>query len=326
MAKFVTNNTVESPRNLDNVLECQLSKMFGEASINELPLDLIETVFFEDLYEREKILGAGTFGIVIKVKEKLTNNEYAMKVFFYCCKTNVTKIISLENKKSELGAIFNEAKLLSIVDHPNILKLRKVHTSKKFLFIVTDLVYGGSLKSYIRIKQINREILSDEECSDIIKQILEGLSYIHNLNIVHRDIKPKNILIQQTKNKKPHVIIADLGLGIELMEYEFHSTTQRVGTVLFMAPEQFNGHKYTTVPFNDFILYKRALMFGLLDLLCICLKQGIIRFMKIMIHLNLMRTNFLHLILDFLIYSLSIFLIAYNFQISKRFFLSCLQN
>jgi len=133
------------------------------------------------------------------------------------------------------------------VDHPNILKLRKVHISQRFLFIVTDLASGGSLKSYMRLKQITKQHLSDEECSCIVRQILEGLAHIHNLNILHRDIKPKNILVKQNKQKELEVIIADLGLGTKLIDHDYDAVTERVGTIIFMAPEQLKGNKYTTV-------------------------------------------------------------------------------
>jgi len=149
--------------------------------------------------------------------------------------------------EAEIESLFNEAKLLSIVDHPNILKLHRFHATKKFLFLVTDLAIGGSLKSFIRIKQITREAISDSECSDIIKQILSGLTYIHKLNVVHRDINPKNILVESKESEKLNVVIADFGLGTELYDYEMSSATQRCGTIIYMAPEQLKGDRYNTV-------------------------------------------------------------------------------
>jgi len=166
--------------------------------------------------------------------------------------SNPKKIIQIKNRmtESEIESIFNEAKLLSMSDHPNILKLHRVHASRRFLFLVTSLLPGGSLKSYMRMRQITREPIKDEECSHIIKQILTGLEYIHKLNIVHRDIKPKNILIESTKNKNLHVIIADLGLSTELFDCDLRTSRQRCGTVNFMAPEQIKGNSYSTVFFD----------------------------------------------------------------------------
>jgi len=77
------NPELESPSSSQNILEPQLKHILGDTPLNELPLDYIDTVFFGDLYESQKILGAGAFGIVIKVKEKLTKTEYAMKVLLF---------------------------------------------------------------------------------------------------------------------------------------------------------------------------------------------------------------------------------------------------
>jgi len=151
--------------------------------------------------------------------------------------------------ESEIQSAFKEAKLLSLASHPNILKLHKIYASKRFLFLVTDLATGGSLKTFIRLRQITRQPITDEESSEIIKQILTGLAHLHNLKIVHRDIKTKNILIEQTKDNKLHIIIADMGLSTELLDYEINFHNQRVGTVNFMAPEQLKGEKITTVFF-----------------------------------------------------------------------------
>jgi len=76
------NLEVETPGSSQRALRIQLRKILGEISLSELALDFIGTAFFEDSYELIKMLGAGTFGIVAMVKEKSTNNEYAMKVFF----------------------------------------------------------------------------------------------------------------------------------------------------------------------------------------------------------------------------------------------------
>jgi len=73
---------LESPSSSQKFLELKLLKMLGGVPLKELPLDYIDTTFFGDLYEKERILGAGSFGIVIKVTEIVSKKEYAMKVFF----------------------------------------------------------------------------------------------------------------------------------------------------------------------------------------------------------------------------------------------------
>ncbi len=84
-----------------------------------------------------------------------------------------------------------EAAIQYSFDHKNILKLFSVKESIEYLFLVMELVEGGSLKDLIYEKYYSKEpFFKDSECSTIIKNILEGLEYIHSKKIMHRDIKP----------------------------------------------------------------------------------------------------------------------------------------
>lgn len=141
----------------------------------------------------------------------------------------------------------NEAQLLSLINHPNVIKLKKVYESTKYIFIVMEIAAGGSLKSFINTRHINRKPITDKECSTVIRQILSGLDYIHKHSIMHRDINPNNVLLQSRACIDTGVFIVDFGLGIEVNEYNKESLRNRCGTILYMAPEQLNGEKYTTV-------------------------------------------------------------------------------
>lgn len=136
-----------------------------------------------------------------------------------------------------------EEKILSFLNNPNIVKVHNVHESREYTFIVMEIIEGGSLKSFIenRIKAHNP--ISDDECSQIIKQILLGLDTIHNHHIIHRDINPNNILFRSSDINDGLVII-DFGLAIRL---EATKTNRKCGTILYMAPEQINGEEYNTV-------------------------------------------------------------------------------
>jgi len=105
--------------------------------------------------------------------------------------------------------------------------------------------------------------VTDDEASGIIRQILLGISHMHNLNIAHKDIKLRNILIERVQNDKIKAIISDLGLGIEYHDFEGQFNHFLSGTIEFMAPEQlFNGFKYTKVFFrvNLFVQIVRGYM------------------------------------------------------------------
>jgi len=101
-----------------------------------------------------------------------------------------------------------------------------------------ELVKAGTLYKLIKLHP-----LEEEDCSCIMKQILEGLKYIHELDMVHRDLKPQNILMGSFDLLEEAVKIADFGLGAQ-GEYIL---TENCGTLIYMAPEQFAKKNYHKV-------------------------------------------------------------------------------
>ena len=93
---------------------------------------------------------------------------------------------------------------------------------------------GGSLKELI-INKYRKNNFTDLECSLIIKNILEGLNYLQSLNIIHRDIKPDNIMFRY-KNDLNSLTICDFGFS-KILDHE--AELNECGTLIFMAPEQF---------------------------------------------------------------------------------------
>eukprot|EP00826_Nyctotherus_ovalis_P051633 TRINITY_DN6459_c0_g6_i1.p7 TRINITY_DN6459_c0_g6~~TRINITY_DN6459_c0_g6_i1.p7 ORF type:complete len:109 (-),score=29.27 TRINITY_DN6459_c0_g6_i1:990-1316(-) len=105
-----------------------------------------------------------------------------------------------------------------------------------------ELVKAGTLMTYLQYKRQKHCPLKDGECSCIMKQILEGLAYIHKLNIVHRDIKPQNILMRSIRTIDSSVKIADFGMGTQES-----CNIDKCGTMIYMAPEQFAKTGYGKV-------------------------------------------------------------------------------
>ena len=234
----------------NTVLESQLTEYLHGELLNDLPLDYIRTTFFSDIFLKHKVLGTGGFGVVISVIELSTQKEYAMK------------IISREKlDETSLEVCINEARLLSIINHPNVAKFNKVYESVDYIFIVMELATGGSLNSFLKYR-VNQNIpVTDTECSLIIKQVLLGLSNVHKNSIIHRDINLNNILLHSFEEVGDGLLIIDFGLGTQFNECSV--TTKRCGTIIYMAPEQFNGDHYTKV--NIFIK-DRLSIYGLLEL------------------------------------------------------------
>lgn len=174
---------------------------------------------FSDFYIYIATLGSGSFGKVVHALDRQTGLEVAVKVIN---KKTVKPGKILELKK--------EAEILSALNHPNIVKFIHLKETEKRLFLVMELVYGGNLSEFIQSTK-----LTDSQAAQIMHGVLKAVEYMHNQNVIHRDIKPQNILISSKKNLS-QVKLADFGLS---SEYDSHTMeNEKCGTLWFMAPEQ----------------------------------------------------------------------------------------
>lgn len=106
-----------------------------------------------------------------------------------------------------------------------------------------ELAKAGTLKAFIKYRKLKRGPIKDAEASCLMRQILEGIAYIHRLNIVHRDMKPQNVLMRSFHQLEGTVKIADFGLGIQ----DSYASTEGCGTMIYMAPEQLTKSRYQKV-------------------------------------------------------------------------------
>lgn len=193
------------------------------------------TINFIDYYTPLKFIGQGSFGLVISVIKKETNEVLAVKII----------------KKTYNGFtpsnISKEVSILKTLDNNRIMKLHDVIETSEYLFLFMDLVEGGSLKDLIidrYTKSISGEskyFMTDEEASVIMKGILEGINYIHKNNIMHRDLKPENIMFKN-KNDLNSIIIGDFGIADDISCCGGIGT--RCGTLIYMAPEMSSDRPY----------------------------------------------------------------------------------
>ncbi|XP_015248718.1 PREDICTED: interferon-induced, double-stranded RNA-activated protein kinase-like [Cyprinodon variegatus] len=201
----------------------------------------VESRFTSD-FEFISVLGKGGYGAVFKVKEKLLDMDYAVK------------IVSASDSEKAL----REVKTLSDLQHENIVryyhcwiedskvqqeflkkKLKRIQC-KQYLFIKMELC-NSTLKQWIKVMNEN-EVQYSQRGADslpIAKQIVTGVAYIHNNNLIHRDLKPDNIMF----GKDGKVKIGDFGLITIDQSEELMERTKDIGTETYMAPEQ-NTSRY----------------------------------------------------------------------------------
>lgn len=133
--------------------------------------------------------------------------------------------------------LFKEIRNQHKFDHKNIVKLNYLKENSNYFFIVQELMKGGSLRELIlqRYHENDQYLFRDDECSTIIRNLLEGINYIHNNKVIHRDIKPENIMFLE-RNDLNSLKICDFGLSTTFNEQEVERSSI-CGTLKFMAPE-----------------------------------------------------------------------------------------
>lgn len=165
-----------------------------------------------DRYNFSDILGQGGFGTVMKATRKSDGLDVAIKV--------------LPLTSQSLG----EAQLLAHLDHPNIVQLIEVFFNGELIFLVQEYCEA-------RITDIIKSIDS-ASIAMVVGQLLLGLQYIHSLGIIHRDIKPDNILLKKTATGLT-VKIADFGIAVA--GCDGRAMQSAAGTNHFLAPEVINN-------------------------------------------------------------------------------------
>lgn len=175
-------------------------------------------------YQVETLIGAGGMANVYRATDLTNNKQVAIKIL---------REEFLENE--ELVRRFkNESRAISLLDHPNIVKVFDVSVSDKLQYIVMELVDGINLKEYMVQR---KDQLTWKESVHFITQILEALQHAHEKGIVHRDVKPQNIMLLQNGQIK----VMDFGIarfsraGLQTM------TDKAMGSVHYISPEQAQG-------------------------------------------------------------------------------------
>ena len=167
-------------------------------------------------------IGSGGFGLVFKAYDPELNRTVAIKV---------PRFGVLSERGTE--RFIREAQTASHVRHDNIVAIHEAGKCEELAYIVSDFIDGSSLKK--RIEQ--KGPLPNREAAKMIVQICDALEAIHQAGIVHRDIKPDNVLLD--RNEKPH--LSDFGLAKLDDNVTMTFDGQCLGTPEYMSPEQAQG-------------------------------------------------------------------------------------
>ena len=174
-------------------------------------------------YEVLKRVGSGGMADVYMAKDHKLNRNVAVKVL---------KSEYVEDEKF-LKKFETEAQAVARLSHPNIVNIYDVGIEDGINYIVMELAEGITLKEYIRKKGY----LSPKETAEISTQIASAISHAHKNHIIHRDIKPQNILVSDTGIIK----VTDFGIAKATSSNTVTSTATAMGSVHYISPEQAKG-------------------------------------------------------------------------------------
>ena len=202
-------------------------------SDDESYISISNKLFINDISEylpskKYKILsklGSGSFGKVYLAQNKFTKEKVALK--------------QIKKSNKDLlsdGEIKDEIEILKTLDHPDIVRIIESFNTKDSYVLVTEYCEGGELFDQVKNQ------LSETQIAVIFKQLLSGLAYLHSHNIVHRDLKLENILIQETEKSKTtgedlfNIKIIDFGTA-RIFDNKKRKPQSIVGSSYYIAPE-----------------------------------------------------------------------------------------
>ncbi|WAA10662.1 Stk1 family PASTA domain-containing Ser/Thr kinase [Fervidibacillus albus] len=174
-------------------------------------------------YKIIEMIGGGGMANVYLARDVILERYVAVKILR----------LDFANDEKFIRRFRREAESATSLVHPNIVNIYDVGEEDDIYFIVMEYVEGETLKQFIQ----RNSPLPIQQAIDIMKQLVSAISHAHQNNIIHRDIKPQNILIDQRGNVK----ITDFGIAQALTSTTITNTSSLLGTVHYISPEQARG-------------------------------------------------------------------------------------
>lgn len=177
-------------------------------------------------YKIIKKIGTGGMANVYLAKDLILEREVAVKMMS----------LNFQEDEKNLRRFQREALSTTELDHPNIVNIYDVGEGHQ-PYIVMEYINGMDLKEYIK----QNHPIPYHKVIGIMSQILDGIAYAHQNNVIHRDIKPHNILLYHDGNVK----ITDFGIALAISQNSITQTNSLLGSVQYMSPEQARGNIVT---------------------------------------------------------------------------------
>lgn len=177
----------------------------------------------DERYKINKLCGVGGMAIVFRAEDMLMNRTVAIKML----KDDIA------NDAESVQRFINESKAVAMLSHENIVNIYDVSVKEKLKYIVMEYIEGTNLKVYAKRKGT----LGLDEMLGITEQILRALDHAHSKGVIHRDIKPQNIMVL----KNGLIKVADFGIAKIPDTDTLTANDKAIGTVHYISPEQARG-------------------------------------------------------------------------------------
>lgn len=176
---------------------------------------------FEKYYELGRSIGRGAFSTVQVARCRRTDKVYACKI--------------IDKRHSAVQRVRDEIEILMSVEHRNIVNLHEAFESDEYVFLILDHAQGGELYDQLVKKKKYRE----KDAKRVVYYLLKACTYLHSKNVVHRDIKLENILLD-TNASNSNIVVCDFGLAKVISQREDATSSQ---SKCVSESDRFSMHK-----------------------------------------------------------------------------------
>ncbi|KAL2752656.1 hypothetical protein ACRALDRAFT_2029836 [Sodiomyces alcalophilus JCM 7366] len=191
------------------------------------PLQRKEAGLFSNRYRiTDRPIGDGAHAKVYLSVESATNRQVACRV------VDMDALRRKRDAESTLRRLRQEVDTLRQLHHPNIISYVHAVQSPHTLYCFTELATGGDLFSFVQRRLLYGPAIREGDLKMIVRQVVDGISYLHKAGVVHRDLKPENVLFAIRPTPDYRIVLSDLGHS----GLQHHRLKSLVGTEQYIAP------------------------------------------------------------------------------------------